>query len=553
MDISRRFAALLLSLLTLTLPTTAADAGISQCHPSTFTFPPLLGAAHIRTTVAVVRNYTGHPGWMPDAAVSVPPSGVAPFCNVTVSYVHPGYDFVVSVHVWLPLERKAWNGRLLGVGGGGFVAGDVDGDFMAAGVMGGYAVAATDGGHWKGVPVREWALKGRGNLDWDRFVEFAYRGVGEMGDVGGGIVREFYGQKEGWRYFAGCSTGGRQGLVLAARDEGEWDGVLSMCPAVDFPAVVGGMMGPQVVMREMGWWPGECEVREVVRGVVEGCDAADGVVDGIIGRLGECEVGFEALEGRGFKCGDEKGRVDGRTVEVLRRVMRGLEDEEGRVVEGGYGYVPGAPLVGLLGLMNVKYGGDGGCQGEPFEVAEDWVKYFVKKDAEFDVGNMTMDEFRDVFRQGVEEFTSAIGTSHDLRRFRERGGKMLMWHGMADQTVMVLAARAFYERARKLEQSRGVEIEDYWRYFEVPGMNHCSPLYGGPYPWDAMERLRKWVEEGVPPQDLEARTIEEEDGRNVFGKVARRVCMFPKEGVWDGSEWQCLQPGEKLDEKREEL
>lgn len=98
----------------------------------------------------------------------------------------------------------------------------------------------------------------------------------------------------------------------------------------------------------------------------------------------------------------------------------------------------------------------GECEGDPFEVAEDWIKYFVKKDPDFDVGNMTMEEFRDVFRQGVEEFTSAIGTSHDLRRFRQRGGKMLMWHGMADQTVMVLAARAFYERAKKLEQSRGV-------------------------------------------------------------------------------------------------
>ncbi|KAF4879761.1 putative feruloyl esterase [Colletotrichum siamense] len=273
MEISLKLAALLISLLTLSLPTTAAGAGISQCHPSKFTFPPLPGAVHVRTTTAVVRNYTGHAGWMPDAAVSVPLSGVAPFCNVTVSYAHPGYDF----------------------------------------------------------------------------------------------------------------------------------------------------------------------------------------------------------------------------------------------------------------------------------------DYFVKKDPEFDVGNMTMGEFRDVFRQGVEEFTSAIGTSHDLRRFRERGGKMLMWHGMADQTVMVLAARAFYERARKLEEGRGVEIEDYWRYFEVPGMNHCSPLYGGPYPWDAMERLRRWVEEGVPPQDLEARTIEEEDGRKVFGKEMRRVCMFPREGVWDGSEWQCLWPGEKLEETREEL
>ncbi|GKT82375.1 tannase and feruloyl esterase [Colletotrichum tofieldiae] len=120
---------------------------------------------------------------------------------------------------------------------------------------------------------------------------------------------------------------------------------------------------------------------------------------------------------------------------------------------------------------------------------------------------MAMEEYRDVFRKGVKEFDSVIGGSPDLRRFRERKGKVLMWHGMADQAISVSVGRAFYEKAKRLDEERGVAIGDYWRYFEVPGVNHCVSMHGAPFPWDAFERLRKWVEEGVAPDELEARVI----------------------------------------------
>jgi hypothetical protein len=40
------------------------------------------------------------------------------FCNVTVTYTHPGQGDSVNVYVWMPLE--AWNGNFLGQGGGGW-------------------------------------------------------------------------------------------------------------------------------------------------------------------------------------------------------------------------------------------------------------------------------------------------------------------------------------------------------------------------------------------------------------------------------------------------
>lgn len=43
------------------------------------------------------------------------------FCNVTLTYTHPGLGDSVNVYVWLPLEN--WNGNFFGQGGGGWAAG----------------------------------------------------------------------------------------------------------------------------------------------------------------------------------------------------------------------------------------------------------------------------------------------------------------------------------------------------------------------------------------------------------------------------------------------
>ncbi|GKT43532.1 putative feruloyl esterase [Colletotrichum spaethianum] len=532
------------------------SAASQACRPETFTFPDILGAQHVKTTATVVRDYKGFPGRLHEPAVIVPASGVRPFCNVTVSYTHAGHDDLVNLHVWLPLERGDWNERFMGVGGGGFVVGDVDGDYPSAAVHEGYVAAVTDGGHLTDAPADEWALKSPGNLDWALFVNFGYRSLHELAVVGKSVTREFYGGEEArYAYWKGCSTGGRQGLAVAQRYPGDFDGVLSVCPAVEFPAMVTSLYYPQLVMRDVGYWPSGCELRAIVEAGVEACDLTDGVRDGIVGRLEECVFDVGKVEGRAYVCDAEERKVSSKAVEVVETVMRGVLDEEGeRMIPG---YVPGVQFDGLLAMMNSVCEDEKDrtkCKGVPFSITDEWIRLFIEKDPAFDIEAMPMDKYRDVFRQGVEEFDSVIGSSPDLRRFRERQGKLLMWHGMADQAISVSVVRAFYEKAKRLEEKRGVDIGEYWRYFEVPGVNHCVSMQGTPFPWDAFERLKKWVEEGVAPEELEARKIVKKGAGMTLGDEARRICLWPKEGVWDGKEWKCLEPGEKIkitDEKDE--
>lgn len=104
------------------------------------------------------------------------------FCNVTVSYTHPGQNNVINVAIWLPLE--GWNGRLLGQGGAGYLAG---GEILGQGVAMGYATANTDAGHTAqgdlfdtALGSRGWALSSKGNVNWSLLVDFASRAVEDL-------------------------------------------------------------------------------------------------------------------------------------------------------------------------------------------------------------------------------------------------------------------------------------------------------------------------------------------------------------------------------------
>src|SRR5690349_10363129 len=64
------------------------------------------------------------------------------FCRVT-AHAHPSSDSDILIEIWLP--TSGWNGRLQGVGNGGF-AGAVPLASLAAAVKRGYAVVGTNTG-----------------------------------------------------------------------------------------------------------------------------------------------------------------------------------------------------------------------------------------------------------------------------------------------------------------------------------------------------------------------------------------------------------------------
>lgn len=136
-----------------------------SCAPATFGNVSLFGAEILSLQTSFVTNYT----------ISVPASvrftqpsvevQNASFCNITVTYTHPGQDDVVNFEAWLPAE--GWNGRLQAVGGGGWVAGRSEPFYSAMGgaIADGYATITTDAGLGNSLDASSWALLSPGNVN----------------------------------------------------------------------------------------------------------------------------------------------------------------------------------------------------------------------------------------------------------------------------------------------------------------------------------------------------------------------------------------------------
>ena len=144
------------------------------------------------------------------------------FCRV-VAQATPTSDSDIKIEVWMP--ATAWNGKLQGIGNGGF-AGQIDYGQLGAAVLHGYAATATDTGH-SGTPIdATWAL---GHPE--KVIDFGHRGVHEMTRIAKAAINGFYGRNPERSYFWGCSDGGREALMEAQRYPEDYDGILAGAPA----------------------------------------------------------------------------------------------------------------------------------------------------------------------------------------------------------------------------------------------------------------------------------------------------------------------------------
>jgi len=145
------------------------------------------------------------------------------FCRVQATLT-PSRDSHIAAEVWLP--RSHWNGRLLGVGNGGF-GGSISYFRLGESVHSGYAVAATDTGHQGGPRDSEWANGHR-----EKQIDFDFRAIHETAVIAKALIRAFYGKPPEHSYFSSCSNGGRQGLMEAERFPDDYDGVMAGAPAL---------------------------------------------------------------------------------------------------------------------------------------------------------------------------------------------------------------------------------------------------------------------------------------------------------------------------------
>lgn len=426
-------------------------------------------------------------------------------CRVTAVVTHPPAGD--NVRVWIGLPLKNWNGRFQAIGGAGFAGGSANS--LNQPLAAGYAAGATDTGHQGG--SGSFALDSNGRLNWQLVRDTAYLGIHEMTVTGKALTQAFYGTAPKRSYFNGCSTGGRQGLMEAQRYPADYDGILAVAPAINWSKFLVAELWPQLVMLDARNLVPRCKFNAANEAAVAACDGMDGVKDGIIGDPRRCTYDPASLVGASIGDCETFTEAD---ASVVRRIWEGPRRQDGTRL--WYGMARGTPFDRLAAIEGIP------PVGRPFRVALDWLRFFLAQDPNFDLSTLTPPQYEQFFDQSVEQYSAVIATDNpDLSAFRSAGGKLLIWHGWADELIFAEGTIDYYERLIKQAGGKDAAAR-FARLFMAPGVGHCAGG-PGPLPTRAFDALRKWVEDGKAPKTLDA--VRRDETGSVIR--SRPLCPYP--------------------------
>jgi hypothetical protein len=456
--------------------------------------------------------------------VTIPPTSGLNFCNVSVILTHPGANDSVLVEVWLPTD--GWNGRFQATGGGGFSSGFGDG-YLAPVLAQGYATSQTDGGNiGSGFVLNPQALSLDGQVNWGLLVDYSYRSIHDMAVVAKAVIQAYYGKAPNYSYWNGCSTGGRQGMVHAQLYPGDYDGILAASPAINAPSFVMGIHWPYTVLQQEEYVPSQCEFSAFVNASIAKCDGLDGVEDGIISNLQDCEFDPYSIVGQKISCDGKKITITKATAGIYQKIYNGATTTSGRKL--WYGFNTGTGFNGLypsdLELVTVN----GTTTAIPPPLSDNYITYLLEKDPSYNTSGITYADFDKLFAQSILEYDWILGDNNpDLSQFRGLGGKLISWHGLADSLIFPNGSLDYRQRVD--DQMGGTSaVDHFYRQFFVPGVNHCGGGYG-PVPTDPLSSLIAWVEQGQAPETIAGQYVD------VQGAVVdHNICRYPLVSRYDG-------------------
>jgi len=476
-------------------------------------------AAHAAESCAVLSKFKmpGHEIVIREAreiAASAP--GVTPVvpahCRVGgVLDARVGRDdkaFGIGFAVALPAN---WNGQFLFQGGGG-LNGSVSPPLGAqyagerSALVRGFAVASTDSGHQGAV------FDGSFLNDQQAALNFLYQAVPEVTLVAKQIVAQHYRRPNEHAYFIGCSTGGREAMMMSQRFPNYFDGIVAAAPAMRTSFSNLGLRHAATALNGIAplGTDGKPDTRAalsepnrrlLIDGILEACDALDGNRDGLIFAPQECHFDPGALL---CKDGQKDRCLTNGQVNAIRTVMQGPRTASGRQVYPGYYFDTGiATTQGLPGVLAGPLIPEGRPAGVTMDVDAAWAEAVNARSMVGDTDAWT-----------------------NLSTFRGHGGKLIFLHGVSDPWFSAQDTVQYYERLGR--DNPEVALAQWSRLFLVPGMGHCG---GGERTLDHVDLLDAivgWVENGRAPERVIA------TGASAPGE-SRPLCPHPAHAQYKGS------------------
>jgi feruloyl esterase len=439
------------------------------------------------------------------AGAFVPPSGGAAaaslpaFCRVALK-IAPSSDSDIRSEIWLPVS--GWNGKFLQVGNGAW-GGSIQYGALGDALRRGYAAASTDTGH-----TGTDASFAMGHPE--KLIDFGYRSVHETAVQGKSTAAALYGVKPRIAYFNGCSGGGRMSFMEVQRFPGDFDGVIAGAPGynrTDVAFQTLGMAQATHVTAESFIPAGKYSALH--QAALDTCDALDGLKDGLIADPTKCRFDPAVIE---CKDGDAAGCLTNPQVVAVRRIYAPVIDPKtGTQISSGL--EPGSEL---------QWGSVAG--NEPHSMYNDLLRFVVMKDRDWDFKTLDVGRQLDLARKADNGVLAA--TSTQLSPFASRGGKLLIYHGWADQNIPPRESVNYYNGLMKTMGRQ--KVDDAVRLFMVPGMGHCGGGEG-PNEFDMLAVLEHWREDGKAPSEILA-------SQTRAGQVVRTrpLCPYPQIAKYKG-------------------
>ena len=434
------------------------------------------------------------------------------YCRVTGS-AKPTADSDIRFAVLLP-EGDAWNGRYLQVGNGGF-AGTVPLALMTPAVAQGYVVAGTDDGHQSTIGTdASWALNHP-----EKQIDFGYRALKETTDAAKAILAAYEGKKPRYSYFQGCSDGGREALMEAQRYPDDFNGIIAGDPANHWTHLLTmAAWAVQALSATPDSFVPPATLKAVEAEALRQCGDETGVIENPLA----CHFDPAAIRCKGAAASD---CLTDPQIAALRQIYGGARNPRtGALIMSGYSPGSEGEGGGWVAWITGPTAQSNAALSKGF--GSNFFRYIVFSDPNYDMLKLNFDS--DVAMTDTKFGRIFNSYDADLSAFRNRGGKLIQYHGWADPAIPPLDSVAYYNSV----QHRMGPTSKFYRLFMAPGMLHCG---GGPGPnaIAALPAITDWVEQGKAPAMLVATKYQ---GNNPAKPVERErpLCPFPATAQWDG-------------------
>ncbi|WP_373987125.1 tannase/feruloyl esterase family alpha/beta hydrolase [Duganella sp. BuS-21] len=457
-----------------------------------------------------------------------------------------GKSYAIGFEMRLP---NNWNGRFFYQANGG-----VDGSVVpATGPVGGggpldnalnqgFAVISADAGH--GAPTPFFGLDPQARLD------YGYQAVGKLTPMAKYIIETAYGKKPDRSYIGGCSNGGRHTMVAAARYADQYDGFLVGNPGYRLPlAAIANIAGAKAY-NSLATTPGDlstgftlAERKLVSDAVLAKCDELDGTADGLVQNTQACQAAFD-LNRDVPTCSASR---DGTCLSAAQKttiggLFAGATTATGTKIYSSFSYDAGLATGGWASWkFNSSLNLDTGAVGLIWQAPPEDLATF--NGPNFALNGDLASMLAKVGATNATYTESALSfmlppNPSDLSALRNRGAKIMVYHGASDPIFSSDDTTAWYNALRT---ANGGDASNFSRYFNVPGMNHCA---GGPTAdqFDMLAPLVEWVERGKAPDSVLASVrgagnaggVNADLPANWTATRTRPLCPYPKTAKYKG-------------------